>query len=816
MTIDPHTLKLLEFDKVLPELRDHADSAWGRELSMALAPQTDVESARHEHARLREWASLEDADPRPPGLALDDLRPLLDALDEGVVLEPGDLLEVARAIALAIELAAVVDRSETVPILRDEAAGLGRFPDLARAIHAAIDERGEVRDSASSELGRLRRAVRASEKRLTDRLERLAQSIGAQSVVTRRRDRLTISVPTESLRKVKGLVHDRSQSGASVFVEPLEVVELQNQLEDDTAAERREVLRILGELSRIVGECRVELRDTGLIVAAFDALRARARLWRDWQGTLPDLGVGGPIRLLSGRHPLLDRVLRSAGGALVPLTIELDGSRRVVVVTGPNMGGKTVALKTLGLLTLLAMAGLPVPAAEGTRLGFFEHIVADIGDEQSIEQNLSTFASHLRRIRDSVQLAGPDTLVLLDELGAGTDPSEGGALGQAVLEHLTAGKALCVVTTHHGELKTLAVRHPAVVNASMSFDPETHASRFELITGVPGRSFALDVAARLGMPPAVLDRAATLVSRDEARLQELIVDLDRQRQGAVTDRERLEAERSELAAERAHYESKLERILETRDRIQSQAHAEADAFLDEAREVVREARRFVRESHARAAAPSAGPRETDRPAAGQEIEAIAERVRALRERPKPAPSRRQEPAAGGGRGALAPTMPMPIDPEALEPGQRVIAPRLGEVEVVERPSSAGRVRVRRGPMTLEVDVATLEGAVGAPSPAAGTTESRAPSYTIEDSAPPPLELDLRGMLGDEASAAVERYIDQAVLHDLPSVRIIHGKGTGELRRRVEALLAGHPHIADARLAELNQGGAGVTVVAIRR
>jgi DNA mismatch repair protein MutS2 len=390
--------------------------------------------------------------------------------------------------------------------------------------------------------------------------------------------------------------------------------------------------------------------------------------------------------------------------------------------------------------------------------------------------------------------------VLLDELGAGTDPAEGAALGQAVLEHLTAQRAPTVATTHHGELKSLAVRHPAVINASMGFDVDSHQPRYDLEIGVPGRSFALEVAERLGMPHALLDRAHQLVARDEARLQELIVDLDRRRQAVLAEHQALASERQELASARDRYRQRLERVRALRDRVDAEARERARQLLAEAESVLRDARRALRQAQS---SQAAGPGEGQ--ASAQELDRVRLHLRELRAR---SVERQPEPP---GR---------PLDPREIAPGKRAWAPALGEeVEILSAPNRAGRVRVQRGKFTLEVDRRQLS-PIGEPAPdstrgaasAEGGTVASGPAYGVESSEPPSLELDLRGMTGDEAVEAVERYLDRALLHDLRGVRIIHGVGTGVLRQRVQAFLREHPRVGAYRLGESGEGGAGVTVV----
>jgi DNA mismatch repair protein MutS2 len=825
-------LAVLEFGKVLPELALRADSVWGKELALLVRPGPDLAQALAAQNELREWQALETGDPPVPGLGLPDVRESLrQAEHPGAVLEPAELLDLARvAAASRLTLDVLNEHAATAPALADRARrDLGRFPAFEAAAAAAIDERGQVKDGASPTLAKLRRRIASTRTDLHQRLERLAARIGSGSFVTQRGGRYTVAVPVEWLGRVKGVVHDRSSSEASVFLEPFEVVELGNRLRADEEEERAEVRRILAVLTAQAGDLAPALRASAGELAHLDLLRAKARLFRDWGSTLPELREGGPLALRAARHPLLARAKSARGEPVIPIDLDLGGQVRILVITGPNMGGKTVALKTLGLLTLMGMAGLGVPAAEGTALGFFPAIVADIGDEQSIEENLSTFASHLRNLRRAVEEASPRTLVLLDELGAGTDPAEGAALGQAVLEHLAASGATAVVTTHHGALKGMATDHPVIANASMAFDPATQAPLYTLVSGLPGRSLGIAVAERLGFPPAVLDRARGLVPDSERRLAALLVEVEATRLAMLAEQEEIATARQGLAALLAKYRERLAGIRELRDRVHAQARERVAALTTEVDEVLREARRLLRAAGERAAsAPTSrrGGSEVGRGserdavgagtdasggadasagassgegASGRDIEALGELVREIEA--GAARLARQRPSPGPGE-----------KPARIDPGDRYWVPELGAIaEVLRAPDAAGRVVVSCRGRRLALAADRLRVAP------AGSLEAKPqpmPATHIEVEAPSSFEIDLRGLTGDEGVAQVERYLDQAAVHGLKMVRIIHGKGTGALRARVQDVLRSHPRVTAFRLGETGEGGAGVTVVEI--
>ncbi len=798
--IPSHTLTVLEFGKILPEIACRADSVLGRENAEGVAPACDLSHAHELLAVLGEWLRLESGDPAPPSLALPDVRDSLRRAEaSGSVLDAQELLDLARVAEASRLTHAMFDaRAADAPALAStHAPRLGRFVGFEQAVERAIDERAEVRDEASPALKKLRRRIESTRAAISERLERWAGRIGAESFVTQRGGRYTVAVPIEWLNRVRGVVHDRSASGATVFLEPFEVVEMGNRLREDEEAERAEVRRILGELTAQAGEIAPALLDSATVLGELDLLRAKARLCRDWDCVLPELQMSGPIHLRSGRHPLVARAREARGEEVIPLTLDLGDGPRILVITGPNMGGKTVALKTLGLLTLMAMAGLGVPAAEGTGLGFFPTIVADIGDEQSIEEDLSTFASHVRNLRDAVETAGAGSLVLLDELGAGTDPAEGAALGQAVLEVLSASGAIAVVTTHHGSLKGMAMSNPAISNASMAFEPETHTPLYRLVPGVPGRSLGIEVAERLGFPGPVLARARDLVPEGEHHLGELIADVERRRQALEEERGEMVQARSALVGLLGKYRSRLEEIRHARDRILSHAEERAGQILAEAEDLVRAARRALRLAgsrgvEARGSSPSGEAVAPGAPGLGREIESLAEQLRQVHAAPRPEPDREGQ---------------VP----SVSAGAMLFAPELGSVvEVLQPPDASGRVLVRRGAIKLEISVDRLRPATARDVEAARPVP-HSPLAHVEVDAPSGMEIDLRGLTGDEAVAAVERFLEQATVHGLPMIRIIHGKGTGVLRARIQDLLRSHPRVASFRLGESGEGGAGVTV-----
>jgi DNA mismatch repair protein MutS2 len=810
--IPPHTLAVLEFPKLLPELARRADSPWGKELALALLPAERLDEARSRAADLAEWLALATGETPPGNPGAPDVRQALASVAPGAVLDPEALLDLARLAAISRQLrTTLLAQPDRAPRLHARAATeLTAFPALEAAVVRALDERGTVRDEASPALRQLRRRIAGVRDEIRLRLDRLAARIGAESFATERSGRYTVAVPLDWMGRVRGVVHDRSASGNTVFLEPFEVVELGNRLREAEEGERAEVRRILQALTALVGAEAPALERAAAELARLDLLQAEARLHREWDMHLPELSEGGPIALRAGRHPLLALVRAGQGEAIVPLDLELDAGSRVLIITGPNMGGKTVALKTLGLLTLMAMAGLGVPAAEGTRLGFFDWMVADIGDEQSIEENLSTFASHLRRLKEAVSSASPQSLILLDELGAGTDPAEGAALGQAILEVLAESGALAVATTHHGNLKELATAIPSIRNGSMAFDPETYAPHYRLVLGVPGRSLGIEVAERLGFPAPVLARARDLVPAAERRIGALLRDLERRRVAVAQTEIELAQSRTELGALLMKHRGRLSELRAMRDRVLAAAGAKAADSVAEAERLLKEARQAWRQAQAArvpererlAPGPAGGEESHAGPHFGRELEALSAEVRGF----APAGAERRPPAS---------VDVGPVTEDAVVPGASFWVPDLDAlVQVIDRPDHAGRVAVQHGALRIRLAVARLREPGGKLPATPPPVRPKVLVSEVDVDAPPGMELDLRGMSGDEGVAAVDRYIEQAVFHGYSHVRIIHGKGTGALRARVQEDLGRHPRVESFRLGELGEGGAGVTVAEI--
>jgi DNA mismatch repair protein MutS2 len=786
-------IAVLEFDQVLERLAGLTSFSAGREAAVALRPAATRAEAALRHARVAEARRLKRLRPNTGVGSAHDVRPLAEKARLSGVLEPRELLDLHDTLLAARSLRGNLTRlAPQFPLLAELAKRLADLTPVVVEIDRTITPRGEVADSASAALSALRREERTLHNRLQTRLHEilnsaLASGVAQEPLITERNGRYVIPVKADVRGQLRGITHDVSSSGATLWVEPLAVVELGNGLREVQLEIEREVERVLRALSNRVGAVADQVVASVEGLAELDLVFASVRLGEALRAEdlPPDgteqgwlLDAPAELRLVNARHPLLT-------GDVVPTTLYVGGAFSVLLITGPNTGGKTVALKTAGLLSLMALSGLPVPASEGSQVPVFAEIYADIGDEQSIAQSLSTFSSHMRNVIAILDAAGPQSLVLLDELGAGTDPEEGAALARAIVDKLLHLRATVIATTHHGELKVYAHETPGVTNASVEFNTETLAPTYRLAVGLPGRSNAIAIAARLGMPPDVLEQARAVAGPQREQVDDLLSALQQERDAIAAARRDEQARAAEADAIRRRLQDELDRIEETREEALVQARVEAESELAEARAALREARR---RSAARVPEPAPEIAEAER-----EITAAAGAIQAARKR-RPAPRRR----------LAAPSIP----PEEVRAGDKVTVrglPQQGEALGV--PDERGELEVQLGTLRLRIRVDQIErierSAPRVAAPVAATLPPRGPS--------PGLEIEVRGRRAEEAISEVEEYLDNAYRAGLPFVRIIHGKGTGALRRVVRETLSQNPLVSSFETAEPHAGGEGVTV-----
>jgi DNA mismatch repair protein MutS2 len=790
-----HALEVLQYPETLDIVAGFATSALGAAAVRDLRPSDTLVWVAEELRRVDQMVGfvLRAEDwyvPPIPALhgALERLGVEGSVLEAPQLRDAGVLLGSARATRRA-----VVQHATDYPLLATIAERLVRLEDVEEKLRQAIDDAGDVRDTASRELSRLRKDLRAARSRIVQKLEEYMSRLPDRfqvpdASVTVREGRYVIPVRREGRADVGGLVHDESATGATLFIEPPLALELMNRLRELELAEGREVQRILRELSALLRPHRDGLVDSLDAMVTIDTLFARARYALEYDGRRPEMlerGVG-EYAVVRGYHPLL----LAGGSPVVAFDLTLDPGERTLLVSGPNTGGKTVLLKAIGLISALAQAGIVPPVAKGTRLPLFGNVFADIGDEQSIEASLSTFSAHLRNLREILEEATADSLVLIDEIGSGTDPAEGGALAQAILVELTQRQTLTVATTHLGQLKLLAGEQAGVVNASLQFDARELQPTFRLQKGVPGRSYGLAIAKRLGFPHDLLDRAESFLPQSERDVAHLLLELER-KERALAEAVH-EAESSRSAADRMREDlASREAALDRREReAERRARQQARDILMQAREEVETTIRELRE-----AAASAGDATLED--AFREARRKVE-SRALRQRertPEPEPILR---TAGSPAGTVEVGARVRIDATGAE--GRVVEVRDGRALV----ETTGGVRIH----------VPMAGLVAVEEQPARRRAVRVGGWSAPDFNAAS-EVDLRGLRAEDVAAALTPALDAAIQADLRSFRIIHGKGTGALREVVQELLRSDPRIGSFRAGGVGEGGTGVTVVELR-
>jgi DNA mismatch repair protein MutS2 len=790
--MDSHALDVLEFRDALDRVARFAASDLGAEAVRSLSPSTDPLWIAGELRPVGEMMALLTGDEGWGMPAVPDLRePLRRLRVEGTVWD-GPVLRQAATLMVSSRTARRNLRpyAERYPSLRELSEPLPEFPKLPEEIDRAVDDDGRVRDEASPELYRLRRQMHGARNRIVARLTDFAGSLPANyqvpdASVSVREGRYVVPVRREGRSEVGGIVHGESGSGATLFIEPPVAIELMNRLRELEADEAREVQRILRELSGRLRPHHAELLGALEALIRLDSLYARARYAARVLGNVPEVLPAGTEELMvvQGRHPLL----LARDEDVVPFDLRMDPGERTLVISGPNTGGKTVLLKALGLIALLAQSGVVPPVGPGTRLPVFARVYADIGDEQSIEASLSTFSAHLKNLRETLDQADWESLVLIDEIGSGTDPVEGGALAQAILLELTRRGCFTVATTHLGQLKLLPHEDSRVVNASLQFDAERLAPTYRLLKGVPGRSYGLAIARRLGLSAAVLSEAEAALPEGERDVARLLLELESKEQRLTESNAQLAAQLAETRALREELETRDRELRKREEDAERRARQQARDLLMASRQEVEKAIEEVRSAAADAALDEAAR------AARRRVEEAARRQRERTpDRPSAQPRRREVP---------------------LEVGVRVRVESLGRTGTVVEVRD-GRATVETGGLRLQVssrDVTPLPPGDQEPAP---KPRARVPSgggYVSADMEASP-EVDLRGLRVDELALRLGRALDSALVAGLPSFRIIHGKGTGALRAEVQELLRADPRIQSFRPGDRFEGGSGVTVV----
>lgn len=778
-------LKRLEFDKVLELLAAYAQSELGKERVRELVPSTDPVLIERWQAETSEGRELLRLDPVAELTGWHDVRQALTRASRYAMLSAEELFAVGETLAASRRVKKFFsEKNDRYPLLAELAEALTNQATLEKEILQAILPGGEIADDASPELLRIRRGIARSQNRIRERMEGLIRSSENQKylqdpIITIRNDRYVVPVKQEYRSAIPGIVHDQSASGATLFVEPMPIVEANNEVRQLMAAEKQEILRILSQLSNGVSAVAEDISVALDALGQLDFIMAKAHYSQKINAWSPKLTDGAQIDVKKGRHPLLQ-------GEAVPATISLGKTFQTLVITGPNTGGKTVTLKTVGLFTLMTQAGLHIPAEAGTEMGIFKKVFADIGDEQSIEQSLSTFSSHMTNLVRILDQAGEGSLILLDELGAGTDPTEGAALARAILEELHARGACTLATTHYSELKNYAYTTPGVENASVEFDVETLRPTYRLLIGHPGRSQAFEISARLGLSSGIIESARKFLSTEQVQVADLINKLEKTQQAADKDREEAESLRRDSEQLKERYRKLETELRDKKETILEKAHQEASKMVRQARLDAEDA---VKELRAKLAEESGKNREEAIQQARSKLQKVTNKVASK------APERT-------GDGDI---------PKDVKPGEEVFLPKYNQKAYVIS-VSGNNVQVQVGIMKISVPLKELR-KVKEVKVTSG--ETKVGKVFMDKAQSIATNLDLRGMTADEALLDVEKYLDDAFLAGLNSVIIIHGKGTGALRSAVHRELKNHPRVKSFRLGESGEGGSGATVVSLK-
>lgn len=787
-------LQVLEYFKIIEMLAARCCSALTRDFVKKLRPSSKLHWIKDELAATGEALEVIVKKGVPPLGGFYDISGLAHLAAKEGGLSPGQLLQISYNLSSARRSEEYLNTAEFahLRIISGLAGSIVVLSSLESEIDRCILSEDEIADDASPELRRIRRAILRQNEAIRSKIQQIVSSAENRAflqdaIVTMRQGRFVVPLKAEHKTRLAGIVHDQSSSGATLFIEPQAIVKMNNELRELELAEEQEIARILKELSMMVGENEIAIRANQEILLKLDNMFAKGRLACDMNASMPDVAEEGFIRLRKARHPLID------SKKVVPVDVEIGRDYDTLVITGPNTGGKTVTLKTVGLLCLMAQSGLFIPAADGSCMPVFSDIFADIGDEQSIEQSLSTFSSHMRNIVQITRRAKADCLVLLDELGAGTDPTEGAALAMAILDNLRRTGALTMATTHYTELKKYAISTDGVENASMQFDVETLSPTFRLVTGIPGKSNAFEISRKLGLSEEIIGEASRLLERGDIAFEDVIQSIENEK--SIAEKERREAERLRELSQKTHESivKREERINERRENIIEEAKQEARDILDEARELINEIRKQVDE-------------------AVEHAEARSEINRRIEEGKRLIGEKRKD---------YAPTVAQPDEnqepPSADEitEGARVNLIAIGsKATVLSLPDDKGDFMVQAGSIRLNVnlrDVSLVQENVT-------EKERRKTMYShmyMDKSMSVSMSCNVIGKTLEDAKLIVDKYLDDAAIAGLASVTIVHGRGEGILRSGLQKMFKRHKHVKTFRTGDYKEGGDGVTVVELK-
>ncbi len=788
---DENSLQQLEFPKIVEKLASLLATPFGAEELARMEFAADPQSVREALDEVVEMAGLLDGGYPVPLGGLNDIRPYLERIKpENAYLEVEALLEIKSNLQAMGELAHFFrEHKDETPRLAAYARGIHYHRNIIQEIDATVDpgQPEGIYDRATPELREIRikiRSLEAEQAKALRQVQKRYADYSQDEIVTLRDGRMVLGILPNFVQKVSGIVHGTSGSGATVFVEPMETLQLSNQVQNLKIREHTEIIKILRFLAGLVREVREDLYFGIRNIAMLDFIHAKARLAREMNAAAPQITERAHLKIANGRHPLL--ALKMGPGRVVPLSLELGTDFTTLLVTGPNAGGKTVAMKTIGLLLLMARAGMLIPADPDSEIPLLSNVLVDIGDRQSLEQDLSTFSAHIVRLRDILEKADARTLVLLDEIGTGTDPREGSALAIAILSELTEKSILTVATTHHGELKAFAHQHPRVENGSMEFNLETLEPTYRLRIGVPGSSYAVEIARRYGLPESLIQQARQHIGAAKDKLEALIIDLDARIQELEKKNRELSIKITEAEGMRSLYRRQSEELKRSKQALKQQAAEEAQRILQDANALIERTVKEIRQSGADKSAIKS---------AREAVQAKKEEVEAILAAPETAPE---------------------AESSQLIKGDLVWIESLGEEgELLEDAQDKTKARVQVGNVKLNLDAAGLRKLSKQPSESRVIRTVTGEQVDARREGIKP-ELDLRGMDSQEAVETTDRYLDQALEEGWEEVRIVHGKGTGVLRQRINEFLSRDKRVEEKRLGKWGEGDTGVTVVRLRK
>ncbi|MDU4145359.1 endonuclease MutS2 [Clostridium sp.] len=785
--MNERSIRVLEFYKIKEKLRKYAVTSGGKELVDKLAPYSSAYEVREALEESREALELLIKKGNPPFEGLHDVREGIERAKKGGCLNPAQLLYIGTMLRCTSRIQEYLTRKEEEESflkLEDLAYILTPIKNLENEIENAIVSEEEISDRASSTLHNIRRSLKEKNSSVREKINSIVRSNAKylqDAIYTMRGDRYVLPVKAEYKGAVPGLVHDQSSTGATLFIEPMSLVNLNNEIKELKLKEQAEIERILWALSKKVKDNSDVCSSNMKILLQIDFIFAKGKYASSIDGMMPKVNEDGSFNLVGAKHPLINR------DKVVPSDIYLGKNFSVLMVTGPNTGGKTVTIKTVGLLHLMGMSGLLIPTRDDSSISFYREVFADIGDEQSIEQSLSTFSSHLTNIVGIMREADRDSLVLFDELGAGTDPTEGAALATAIIETLKERGTKIIGTTHYSELKGYALKTHGVENASVEFDVETLRPTYRLLIGVPGKSNAFEISKRLGLDDFVIEKAKGFVSEENMQFEDLIRDL--QEKSIIANRDAREAERIKIETEKIKrtYEEKLKRLETTRDKAYNEARREAKEIISAAKDEADEILKAMRELEKFGI--SGGGR--------KRLEEERKKLKASLEDREKALIKERENAG-----------------EAIEKvtlGMEAFLPSLNQkVIIISMPDNKGEVQVEAGIMKINVKLKDLRKAEKTKEEKVRKKrEVKLNLRSVES------RLDLRGLDAEEACYRTDKYLDEAYMANLGEVTIVHGKGTGILRKAINDMLKRHPHVKSYRLGAYGEGGDGVTMVELK-